>query len=103
MNTVEFELALFDTLQDGQIVRSVERRRTTDEDIQNDAHRPDVALFIVIALDNFRGDVIRSANASLHTDLADFYGSFQVGGIYWDLRISVTDQNLSTLLQKYHP
>lgn len=61
-NTVEGILQCFDLLHYLPIILSIEWRCGCCKDVKDHTSRPDVAPFIIIELDNFRGNVIRSSH-----------------------------------------
>ena len=58
---VEVELSLTDLLHDVLVRLSVEGRHTRKQDIRDDAAGPDIALFVVVLVEDFGGDVVRGA------------------------------------------
>ena len=58
---VEVELSLTDLLHDVLVRLSVERRHTRKQDISDDTAGPDIALFVVVLVKDFGGDVVRGA------------------------------------------
>jgi len=62
MGTVEGVLHLFDALHDGPVVLAIEGRAAGDQDVEDDACRPNVASLVVIKFEHFWRDVVRSAD-----------------------------------------
>ena len=58
---VEVELSLTDLLHDVLVRLSVEGRHTRKQDIRDDTAGPDIALFVVVLVEDFGGDVVRGA------------------------------------------
>ena len=55
----ESEFAVKYSLEDHFIVRPVERRVAAEQDVHDNAARPDVALLVVVSLEHFWSDIIR--------------------------------------------
>ena len=58
---VEAELSFTDLLHDILVGLSVERRHTRKQDVCDDTTGPDIALFVVVLVENFGGNVVRCA------------------------------------------
>jgi len=70
------------------VVGPVERRVSAEEDVEDDACAPDVALFIVLLPQNFRSYVVRSSELLLEEDpCSEFGGCAEVDDL--DFRILV--------------
>ena len=57
--TLEVVLALLNHREDLGVVVAVEGRHAAQQDVQDHAHRPDVAALVVVPLQNLRRDVVR--------------------------------------------
>ena len=58
LGDVECVKSRLDLLHDLVVVLRVERGDTREQDVEDDAERPDIALFVVPLVDDFRGDVV---------------------------------------------
>lgn len=56
------KLPIFDLPKNVLLRFPGERRITAKEDVEDHAARPNIAFFIVVFIQNFRGDVIRLNN-----------------------------------------
>ena len=57
----ERELALSNLLHDILVGMTVEGRHSREENVGNDTTGPNVTLFVVVLVENLRGDVVRSS------------------------------------------
>lgn len=63
---VECQRLFEDVAENLLIVVSFKRRVTTEEDEEDDTKTPDVALEVVVSLEDLRGDIVGSSNDCLH-------------------------------------
>jgi hypothetical protein len=61
LRPLEGVVALPHVVQDLIVSLAVERRASTEEDVENDSDAPDVALLIVLPLEDFGSDVVCSS------------------------------------------
>lgn len=82
-------MALPDLADDLFISASVERRVSTEKDVKDNANTPDIALVVVLALEDFRGDIVRR---SIH--LRHIFGALLAQGC-----TKIDDFNVALLLR----
>ena len=61
----EVKLSLLDSLQNLLVTLSIEGRIAAEQNIEDDSSTPDIALFIVVSSQDFRGDVKWSSGLGL--------------------------------------
>ena len=66
MLTFHGEFTLFDQLDDFFVSCGVEGRFTTKQNVHDDTNRPDIAFLTIVTFDDFWGEIVRSAEHSVH-------------------------------------
>ena len=62
----ELVVALLDSLKQLRVIVGVKGREATQQDVDDDTERPDVARLVIVAFEDFWSDVVRCSNDRMH-------------------------------------